>query len=137
MIREHFKEINSRILYKLVITDIFIRGTTLQQSELYINYEINITDNIIYELLINGDICYLFNFPFNVLSYKRSYLEGLKFFNIKPSLIKQEKYNITDFLIQKSYLYIPDLIFCDFCEKYLEPPYLYYNNEEFDQSYDL
>lgn len=142
MIREFFKEINSRILYKLVVTDILTRGTTktyddthhlnfqhYSQKDIDITYEICLDffgDNVvIYGLLLNNDLSYEFEFPYAILSPSEKLpLDNLEFFNIKPSLINKQKYNITKPLINDiTYNLCGDIIHCDFCNKYLEPPY--------------
>jgi hypothetical protein len=113
--RDIFAEINSRILYKIVVKDIFTRGLNKDITDTTLCIISN-NEEIIYQFDVNCDSCYFsrfyctwysINFPIGLLSNKpRNLLEREKLrrsclwghqedqgecFSIKPSLIEDPK----------------------------------------------
>lgn len=137
-INDIFKEISSRLLYKMVLLDIKTRGQ--RKSKLYINVELTYTfDNYNYFGLMiceDGYGCCLYDYK---LDYPLGILNPIEKINVNetvkciiPSQIppKQSPNNFV-----KNYVVDFHLdTFCNVCDKFLTPPYLY--NHDFLDKYE-
>lgn len=135
-INEIFKEISSRLLYKMVVLDIKTRGQRV--SSLFIDVEITYSqDNYDYFGL---NICedsygcclydYKLDYPLGILNpiEKINVNETVNYNTLIPSQIPNKQYK-NNFV--KNYVVNFHIdVFCDVCYKYLYPPYLY--NDEID-----
>lgn len=139
-INEIFKEITSRLLYKIVVLDIKTRGQ--RKSNLYIDFQlIKCYDDNYNFIGLNIDeddyVCcgyeYKLDFPLGILNSieKTNVNEPVNYNNLIPSQIPKKQYNFLENYVLNFHLDI----FCDVCDKDLTPPYLY--NHEFYSKYGV